>query len=54
MNRELNSELEPGIIIQGDPLLIQILVNNLIENAVNIHQPNPISVVLKTGRRGYI
>ncbi len=47
-NRELHNTLEPGLIIQGDPLLIQILVNNLIENAVKYSPAGtPISVVLK-------
>ena len=47
-NRVLISELERDIIVSGDPLLLQILVNNLIENAVK-YSPNetPISVILK-------
>ena len=54
-NRVVNSELEPGIIIQGDPLLIQILVNNLIENAVKYSPTGtPIFVVLKKQAGGGI
>jgi two-component system, OmpR family, sensor histidine kinase CiaH len=47
-NRTLKSDVEPGICIAGDPLLMQILVNNLIENAVK-YSPSgtPIYVGLK-------
>lgn len=52
--RVLKSELESGIYIQGDPLLMQILVNNLIENAVKYSPTGtPISVAIKKqGGRG--
>ncbi|OQP50706.1 two-component sensor histidine kinase [Niastella yeongjuensis] len=33
-DRTFHSEIEPEIDIDGDPLLLQILVNNLIENAI--------------------
>jgi two-component system, OmpR family, sensor histidine kinase CiaH len=47
-NRPWNNELEPGLFISGDPLLIQILVNNLIDNAVKYSPPgSPISIILK-------
>src|SRR5450631_243064 len=47
-NRTLTSDVEPGIFISGDPLLMQILINNLIENAVK-YSPSgtPIYVGLK-------
>src|SRR5580700_9362053 len=46
--RPWKNKLEPGLFISGDPLLIQILVNNLIENAVKYSPPtSPVSVVLK-------
>ncbi len=42
------NELEPGLFISGDPLLIQILVNNLIENAVKYSPPATlITIILK-------
>ena len=42
------NEMETGLFISGDPLLIQILVNNLIENAVKYSSPaTPVSVHLK-------
>lgn len=40
--------LEPGLFISGDPLLMKILVNNLIDNAVKYSPPeSPIGVLLK-------
>jgi len=33
-NRVLKSDIEPALMVNGDPLLMQILVNNLIENAL--------------------
>jgi two-component system, OmpR family, sensor histidine kinase CiaH len=47
-NRNWKYDLVPGIYILGDPLLMQILVNNLVENAVKYSPPaSPIQVVLK-------
>ncbi|HEY4937228.1 MAG TPA: ATP-binding protein [Puia sp.] len=47
-NRLWKNEMEPGLFVSGDPLLMQILINNLIENAVKYSPPtSPISVVLK-------
>jgi K+-sensing histidine kinase KdpD len=53
-NRAWENELEPGLFVSGDPLLMQILVNNLVENAVKYSPPDsPIQIVLKKdGRRG--
>lgn len=46
--RSWQNEIEEGIHFTGDPLLIQILVNNLIENAVKYSPPaSPISILLK-------
>jgi two-component system, OmpR family, sensor histidine kinase CiaH len=46
-NRPWNTQLEPGLNISGDPLLIRILVNNLIDNAVKYSLPtSPINIVL--------
>ena len=46
--RPWKNELEPGLFISGDPLLMQILVNNLIENAVKYSPATTlISVILK-------
>ncbi len=46
--------IEPGIFVSGDPLLMQILVNNLIENAVKYSPPSTgISVSLtREGQKG--
>ncbi len=33
-DRPWDTSIEPGLLITGDPLLLQILVNNLLENAV--------------------
>ena len=47
-NRPWNSTMEPGLFISGDPLLMQILVNNLIDNAVKYSPPDsPITIHLK-------
>jgi len=55
-NRPWNNELEPGLFISGDPLLMQILVNNLIDNAVKYSPPgSPIAVILrKDGNHGIL
>jgi two-component system, OmpR family, sensor histidine kinase CiaH len=47
-NRPWKNELEPGLYVSGDPLLMQILVNNLIDNAVKYSPPaSPVTVILK-------
>jgi signal transduction histidine kinase len=47
-NRPWIKELDQGIHISGDPLLIQILVNNLVENAVKYSAPTTlITIILK-------
>jgi K+-sensing histidine kinase KdpD len=47
-NRVLKSELEPDLLTSGDPLLVQILVSNLIENAIKYSpSESPISIILK-------
>jgi len=47
-NRQWIIELDPALYVSGDPLLMQILVNNLIENAVKYSAPTaPIAVILK-------
>jgi K+-sensing histidine kinase KdpD len=33
-NRQFLEDIEPGVDIKGDPLLLQMLINNLMENAV--------------------
>jgi two-component system, OmpR family, sensor histidine kinase CiaH len=55
-NRPWKNDLEAGLFISGDPLLMPILVNNLIENAVKYSPPEaPVSVVLKTeGQQGVL
>src|SRR5450432_4092920 len=47
-NRTWHTDLEPGLFISGDPLLMQILVNNLIENAIKYSPPAAlITIILK-------
>lgn len=47
-NRPWKNELQSGLFVSGDPLLMQILVNNLIENAVKYSPPDSlVTVVLK-------
>ncbi len=55
-NRPWVSSLEPDLFFLGDPLLMQILVNNLIENAVKYSPPeSSVSVILKKeGREGVL
>jgi signal transduction histidine kinase len=46
--RNWNMQIDPGIRFTGDPLLIRILVNNLIENAVKYSSPaTTVTVLLK-------
>lgn len=33
-DRPLHGDIEPEVVIKGDPLLLQILINNLLENAL--------------------
>ena len=47
-SRPWNRNLEPGLFVSGDPLLMKILVNNLVDNAVKYSPPSsPINVLLK-------
>ncbi len=46
-DREFAAELEPEVDIKGDPLLLQILVSNLVENAIKYSpRESPIRVRL--------
>ncbi len=47
-NRQWKYDLEPGLFVSGDPLLMQILVNNLVDNAVKYSPAQtPITIILK-------
>lgn len=47
-DREFVEDAEPDVDIKGDPLLLQILINNLLENAVKYSpRESPITAVLK-------
>ena len=51
-NRVWKTDIGPGIHVSGDPLLIQILINNLIDNAVKYSPPgSPISIQLSNNNR---
>jgi signal transduction histidine kinase len=55
-NRPWKQELDQGIHISGDPLLIQILVNNLVENAVKYSAPTSLITIIlkKDGKQGVL
>ncbi len=55
-SRPWHTEIDDGIQFTGDPLLIQILVNNLIENAVKYSpSASPIFITLKNqGNKGIL
>lgn len=44
-DRTISSNIEPGIDIDGDPFLLEILVNNLLENALKYSERNEAVVV---------
>ncbi len=47
-DRQFLEECDPDVDIKGDPLLLQILINNLLENAVKYSpKDSPITAVLK-------
>ena len=46
-DRDIRTELETSVFVQGDPMLFQIVVNNLIENALKYSPKNtPLSITL--------
>ncbi len=52
-DRKFRDEIEPDAAIKGDPLLLQMLINNLIENAVKYSpREKPVTAVLKNYRSG--
>lgn len=47
-DREFREEIEPDADIKGDPLLLQILISNLVENALKYSpKESPVSAVLR-------
>lgn len=51
--RIFSEEIEPDADIKGDPLLLQILINNLVENALKYSPKEaPVSAVLRKNRSG--
>ena len=51
-NRVWIKKLVPGIYVSGDPLLMQILINNLIDNAVKYSPPaSPVTIILRNEQR---
>jgi two-component system, OmpR family, sensor histidine kinase CiaH len=55
-NRPWKNELEQDLFVSGDPLLMQILVNNLVENAVKYSAPTTLITVIlkKDGEQGIL
>lgn len=48
-DRSFAEQIEPGADVKGDPLLLQILINNLLENAIKYSpKDSPIFASLKT------
>ncbi|MBC7874251.1 MAG: HAMP domain-containing histidine kinase [Ferruginibacter sp.] len=51
--REINEDIEADADVQGDPLLLQMLINNLLENAIKYSpKEKPVTAVLKKYRSG--
>ncbi|MBL7730474.1 MAG: two-component sensor histidine kinase [Chitinophagaceae bacterium] len=51
--RQFNEEVEPDVDIKGETLLLQLMINNLLENAVKYSgKDKPITAVLKRYRSG--
>lgn len=52
-DRTIKGEIEPDADVKGDALLLQMLINNLLENAIKYSpKENPITAVLKKYRSG--
>ncbi len=52
-DRIFNEEIEPDADVKGDALLLQMLINNLLENAIKYSpKETPITAVLKKYRSG--
>lgn len=52
-DRVFNESIEQDADIKGDPLLLQILINNLLENAIKYSsREKPVSAILKKYRSG--
>lgn len=52
-DRTIMGEIEPDADIKGDALLLQMLINNLLENAIKYSsKENPITAVLKKNMSG--
>jgi two-component system, OmpR family, sensor histidine kinase CiaH len=52
-DRTLAEEIEPDADVKGDPLLLQMLINNLLENAIKYSpKESPVKAVLKKYRSG--
>jgi signal transduction histidine kinase len=47
--RHITSEIEEGIFVKGDPFLLQISVNNLLENALK-YSPKETEVITRVSR----
>jgi signal transduction histidine kinase len=51
--RVLIQEIEPDAEVKGDPLLLQMMINNLVENAIKYSpKESPVTAVLKKHRSG--
>jgi len=54
-DRKFNEEIEPGMDVKGDPLLLQMLINNLLENALKYSaKDRPITARLRRSHNDII
>jgi signal transduction histidine kinase len=52
-DRKINEEVEADADVKGDALLLQMLINNLLENAIKYSpKENPVTAILKKNKSG--
>jgi signal transduction histidine kinase len=52
-DRNFTEQIEPDMEVKGDPLLLQILINNLVENALKYSpKESPVKAILKKENAG--
>ena len=53
-NQKFQYRIEPSIYIKGEPILLDILINNLLDNAIKYGCQNPIELLLQKKNKGII